>query len=152
MENFKINNFDNQEREQNGFEEFETLSLGYLNGEDRFSKEDRAEIELSREKNSIENREQLLDIYDKIETSGRENSSVFDGRKEVESNVVYFENYGAGFETFGGRSDFTFRPNLEKTQDQLTEELELVKDQHRVVSFKQIISNSAQAIGLKKVS
>ena len=65
MENFKINNFDNQEREQNGFEEFETLSLGYLNGEDRFSKEDRAEIELSREKNSIENREQLLDIYDK---------------------------------------------------------------------------------------
>lgn len=146
MENFKINNFDNQEREQNGFEEFETLSLEYLNGEDR------AEIELSREKNSIENREQLLDIYDKIETSGRENSSVFDGRKEVESNIVYFENYGAGFETFGGRSDFAFRPNLEKTQDQLTEELELVKDQHRVVSFKQIISNSAQAIGLKKAS
>ena len=72
MENFKINNFDNQEREQNGFEESETLSLEYLNGEDRFSKEDRAEIELSREKNSIENREQLLDIYDKIETSGRE--------------------------------------------------------------------------------
>lgn len=157
MNNFKINNYENidrQEHEPNGFEEFETLSLEYLNGEDRFSGERIAEIEATREKNSFENLEQLNDIYEKIEASGRENSSFFDGRnREIgeNSNVVYFEDYGANFETFEGREGFIVRnENRNRSQEQLSNELQSAKSQVRTVDFGQKLSNFSQALGFRK--
>lgn len=150
MENFKINNYENQD---NGFEEFQTLSLEYLNHEIEFSPEQKHEIEQNHEKSKIENYEAVMDIFEKNQESGREISNIFDGAREAReefSTSFYMEEYGANFERFGGREDYQIRPNLEKTQEELSKEITAAKAQVRNSNFSQKMATFGQALGFRR--
>lgn len=153
MENFKINRYENQDSFQNPFEDFQTLSLEHLNEERQSIEENRAEREAARSREILDSREELNKIFERNQESGRENASFFDGRNiEVPQNVVYFEDYGANFETFDGQKGFEYRPNLNLSQAELAENLENSKKEKRIISLSQRVSTLAQSLGLGKAA
>lgn len=70
MNTLKINRYDNlnQENEQNGFVEFESLSLEYLNGQKSYtSPEAKEQFEVSKKQENEKNRAEVNSIFDKME-------------------------------------------------------------------------------------
>lgn len=149
MENKKFNQFENQ----NGFEDFGTISLEYLNEEAKFIKE-RQNIEAERGRELNENREAMLDIYNKNKESGRENNDLISSQVENDAleQSFYSEKYGARFDEYNSRDNFIHRQNLGKTQKQLREEINTIKSQINVIPFSKKLDTLSQAIGLKKVA
>lgn len=153
MENFKINRYENQDSSQNPFEGFQTLSLEHLNEERQSIEENKADREAARSKEILDSREELNKIFERNKESGRENASFFDGRKiEVPQNVVYFEGYGANFETFDGQKGFNLRPNQNLSQAELSKMVKDVKKEERIVPFSQKVSNLAKSFGFGKAA
>lgn len=157
MENFKINNYeDAPENRADAWAVDESelqFDLSNLSGEK--SSEQIVESEQgsenfadSHEQNLANNFEEIKDIYSKIEQSGRDSSSVFEKQND-DLKITYFDDYGANFENFRDREGYTARPNLHKTEEQLTQEVQQIKAQPRAVSLGQKIITLGKAIGFQ---
>ena len=73
-----------------------------------------------------DNREAVLDIYEKTELAGRENSNIFQERdQELQDNVIYLADYGVGFyNDYESREEFIARnENRERTMKSLNDEI-----------------------------
>lgn len=96
------------------------FDLSYLNGENQKPRETKKTIEKG-----------VLDIYqlkesiDQIYTdSDRDTTNVVSLKEEIQnSNVIYFEDYGAPFSSYRGDDSFIVRPNEFKTDSELQQEL-----------------------------
>lgn len=148
MNTLKINRYDKKlwRESVNSEENFGSFSLEYLNHEAPLSQECQQEIEHIRMENVGESRQSLIDIY---ERSGRENSNIVNFEKSQDGepeNIIYFEDYGAGFKDFSKDEKFVARENMKKTQAELHRELQDSKSQTREIPFGKRIVNIGKAI------
>lgn len=145
MENFKINNYERN----NSFEEFQTLSLEHLNEEFEQSRRDGQEFEQNREQNIQDSRAEIMDIFERQKESGRDNHNLFENKiQESGLESELFEGYGASFVVnYFDREGYIARPNQHRTQKELRNEIESIKNEKRTVGFGQRASNFIRAIG-----
>ena len=106
-----------------------------------------------------DNREAVLDIYEKTELAGRENSNIFQGREqEIQGNVIYLADYGAGFDgNYGSREEFIVRnENRERTMKSLNDEIEQIhsieRQEESSVKMRKLGQAVARTFGIVKKS
>ena len=124
------------------------FDLSHLNSESQKPHETEEVIE-----SSTLNIDQLKDGIDQIYAeSGRDTTNVVSRKGEGQnSNVIYFEDYGAPFSSYRGDGGFIARPNKFKTDSELQQELkqEQFKPRERKIAdslrtlVKAIIGNIA---------
>lgn len=152
MENFKINDYSTNEQDkksleqENSFEEFQDFKFDSF---ESLNSEQQKEIEKTQESSKNEALDNLNNIYALAERyANRESSSFFLRDDEIQNlNIVHFEDYDANFETYEGREDeFSLRENQFKTQEQLGQEISVIKSIHREVPAGQRVLNIVRAI------
>ena len=156
MENFKINDYNTNEQykksleRENSFEEFQDFKFDSF---ESLSSEQQKEIEESQESSKKEALENLNDIYARTERNAdRESSSFFLRDDETRSsNIIHFkDHHNANFETYEGReNEFILRENQFKTQEQLVQEISIIKSIPREISVGKRFSNIVRAISGK---
>lgn len=156
MENFKINDYNTNEQykksleRENSFEEFQDFKFDSF---ESLSSEQQKEIEESQESSKKEALENLNDIYARTERSAdRESSSFFLRDDETRSsNIIHFkDHHNANFETYEGReNEFILRENQFKTQEQLVQEISIIKSIPREISVGKRFSNIVRSISGK---
>lgn len=168
MENFKINRFEDQDREQKN-SEFQTLSLEHLNQQNHISQEQLQDAKKAHEATKDRTHEEVLKIYEqvgesgnkgqeargdileKIELSGRDSSGIIH-RQDYDEKIVYLSDYRAKFASYEGRDDFMMRADQHQTQAQLDENIDQVKGLSRSVPLGRKLSNVMKAVGLQKAA
>ena len=156
MENFKINDYNTNEQDKKSLErkgsseEFQDFKFDSF---ESLSSEQQKEIEESQESSKKEALENLNDIYARTERNAdRESSSFFLRDDETRSsNIIHFkDHHNANFETYEGReNEFILRENQFKTQEQLVQEISIIKSIPREISVGKRFSNIVRAISGK---
>jgi hypothetical protein len=126
-----LNNNAEAERVRNEIEQSRDISVFHIEGLNQNAE------------NLADNREAVLDIYEKTELSGRENSNIFqERRQESQDNVIYLADYGAGFDgNYGSREEFIARnENRNLSQQELN---------RKVIDLKQEKRKTNQDLGRK---
>lgn len=147
MENFKINDYNIREQDStpNEFEDFQLLEQLEDN-----SIENRQEIERRQEELRDETLENLNNIYARNERNiDRDNNSFFTSKdEELNGFTVYsYDGYKGRFDaSYSERgSEFIYREDQHKSQDQLSEEIVNIKSYKRNNSLRSTASNVMRA-------
>ena len=156
MENFKINDYNTNDQDKKSLEQWdssEEFQDFKLDSPESLSSERQEEIEDAQESSKKEALENLNDIYARTERSAdRESSSFFLRDDETRSsNIIHFkDHHNANFETYEGReNEFILRENQFKTQEQLVQEISIIKSIPREISVGKRFSNIVRAISGK---